>query len=135
MSLVFCNRYEKSGNQDLAIALSQWLFKEKGVLKVGKVSHHIKGQKQPPHAYTIMDIVVSLALVFFIDFLINNVYLVQMHNKISFGSIYNHLQKQSHIIIFRQTKSDCKIAVVDFVDCLLSCDLPRSYFVKQLNKS
>ena len=89
---MFCNRYEKSGNQDLAIALSQWLFKEKGVLKVGKVSHHIKGQKQPPHAYTIMDIVVSLALVF-IHFLINNVHLVQMDNKISFGSIYNNLQK------------------------------------------
>ncbi|KAI0219947.1 Dolichyl-diphosphooligosaccharide--protein glycosyltransferase 48 kDa subunit [Lamellibrachia satsuma] len=50
-------RYEKSGNQDLAIALSQWVFKEKGVLKVGKVAHHIKGQKQPPQAYTILDVV------------------------------------------------------------------------------
>jgi len=127
MTLLFCNRYEKSGNQDLAIALSQWIFKEKGVLKVGKVSHHIKGQKQPPHAYTIMDIVVSLALVF-IHFLINNVDLVQMHNKICFGSIYKHFTKPIAYYIrmkrtFRQTKSDCEIAVVDFLHCLLSRDL------------
>ena len=97
------------------------------MLKVGKVSHHIKGQKQPPHAYTIMDIVVSLALVF-IHFLINNVDLVQMHNKICFGSIYKHFTKPIAYYIrmkrtFRQTKSDCEIAVVDFLHCLLSRDL------------
>ena len=35
------------------------MFKEKGVLRVGKVTHHKKGDKEPPVAYTIMDTVVS----------------------------------------------------------------------------
>jgi oligosaccharyltransferase complex subunit beta len=48
-------RYESSGNQDLAFSLSQWVFKEKGVLRVGKVSHHKKGERNPPAAYTILD--------------------------------------------------------------------------------
>ncbi|XP_033113598.1 dolichyl-diphosphooligosaccharide--protein glycosyltransferase 48 kDa subunit-like [Anneissia japonica] len=48
-------RFAKSGNQDLAYALSQWVFKEKGVLRVTGVSHHIVGQKTPPAAYTIED--------------------------------------------------------------------------------
>ncbi|XP_033117951.1 dolichyl-diphosphooligosaccharide--protein glycosyltransferase 48 kDa subunit-like, partial [Anneissia japonica] len=51
-------RFAKSGNQDLAYALSQWVFKEKGVLRVTGVSHHIVGQKTPPAAYTIEDHVV-----------------------------------------------------------------------------
>jgi oligosaccharyltransferase complex subunit beta len=48
-------RFEKCGNQDLATSLSQWVFKEKGVLRVGKVAHKKQGEKQPPAFYTIMD--------------------------------------------------------------------------------
>jgi oligosaccharyltransferase complex subunit beta len=48
-------RFEKCGNQDLATSLSQWVFKEMGVLKVGKVQHKIQGEKQPPAAYTILE--------------------------------------------------------------------------------
>ncbi|ESO82537.1 hypothetical protein LOTGIDRAFT_197848 [Lottia gigantea] len=48
-------KYEKSGNQDLAYSLSQWVFKQKGVLRVGEVKHHLKGEKTPPAAYTVLD--------------------------------------------------------------------------------
>lgn len=48
-----------SGNQQVAIALSQWVFKEHGVLQVKSVSHHRPGETSPPQAYTIMETVVS----------------------------------------------------------------------------
>ena len=48
-----------SGNQAVATALSQWVFKEHGVLRVKSVSHHRPGEKAPPRAYTIMETVVS----------------------------------------------------------------------------
>ena len=51
-------RFAVSGNYDLAVALSQWVFKEKGVLRVGKVKHHRVGETDPPPAYTVMDDVV-----------------------------------------------------------------------------
>jgi oligosaccharyltransferase complex subunit beta len=46
-------KFDKSGNEELSIALSQWVFKEKGVLRAGVVNHHKEGQKAPPTAYTI----------------------------------------------------------------------------------
>merc|ERR1712170_338152 len=46
-------RYEKSGNQELVQNLAQWVFKERGVLRVGQVKHHLQGEKNPPEAYTI----------------------------------------------------------------------------------
>lgn len=52
-------RYSKTGNQDLAIALSEWVFKENGVLRVGEVKHHRAGEVSPPVAYTIEEDVVS----------------------------------------------------------------------------
>ncbi|GAB1604552.1 dolichyl-diphosphooligosaccharide--protein glycosyltransferase 48 kDa subunit-like [Argonauta hians] len=48
-------RVEKSGNQELAANLAEWVLKTKGVLRVGKVSHHIAGKTTPPPAYTILD--------------------------------------------------------------------------------
>ncbi|XP_064461319.1 dolichyl-diphosphooligosaccharide--protein glycosyltransferase 48 kDa subunit-like [Ornithodoros turicata] len=51
-------RFETSGNKQLATALSEWVFKEKGVLRAQNVKHHRKGEKTPPEAYTIMDDVV-----------------------------------------------------------------------------
>lgn len=48
----------KSGNEALCQSLSRWVFKEEGVLRVGKVEHHRVGEKQPPQSYTIMDNVV-----------------------------------------------------------------------------
>lgn len=53
------NRFAKSGNQALALALSRWVFKEEGVLRVSRVSHHKAGETTPPQAYTIEDEVVS----------------------------------------------------------------------------
>lgn len=47
-----------SGNKEVAIAISQWVFKEHGVLRVTSVSHHRFGETIPPQSYTIMDEVV-----------------------------------------------------------------------------
>ncbi|CAH1990192.1 unnamed protein product [Acanthoscelides obtectus] len=48
----------KSGNQAVATAVSQWVFKEHGQLRVKSVKHHKVGETEPPQAYTIMDDVV-----------------------------------------------------------------------------
>nr|CAG4634764.1 EOG090X05EE [Alona affinis] len=45
----------KSGNQVLSDALTSWVFKDEGVLRVGKVTHHKVGEKEPPQYYTIME--------------------------------------------------------------------------------
>lgn len=56
-------RFEKSGNQDLAVSLSQWVFKEKGVIRVAGIDHHKVGEKKPPVAYTIKeDIIYSIKI-------------------------------------------------------------------------
>ena len=57
---LFNFRYSKAGNQDLAIALSEWVFKENGVLRVGEVKHHRAGEALPPVAYTIEEDVVNI---------------------------------------------------------------------------
>ena len=50
---------DKSGNQELAGSLSQWCFKQSGVLRVTDVNHHLVGEKNPPAlAYTIKEEVV-----------------------------------------------------------------------------
>lgn len=46
-------KFSQSGNEALSVALTQWLFKEKGVLRVVDVKHHEIGKTQPPSAYTI----------------------------------------------------------------------------------
>uniref|UniRef100_A0A646QFL0 Dolichyl-diphosphooligosaccharide--protein glycosyltransferase 48 kDa subunit n=1 Tax=Hemiscolopendra marginata TaxID=943146 RepID=A0A646QFL0_9MYRI len=51
-------RHERSGNLAVATALSQWVFKEHGVLRVGKVQHHREGEKLTPQSYTITEDVV-----------------------------------------------------------------------------
>nr|CAG4647873.1 EOG090X05EE [Moina brachiata] len=50
--------YAKSGNQELSEALTRWVFKEEGVLRVGKVSHHKGGEKEAPQFYTIIETMV-----------------------------------------------------------------------------
>ncbi|NXX98653.1 OST48 glycosyltransferase, partial [Centropus bengalensis] len=50
-------RYAQTGNYELAVALSRWVFKEEGVLRVGAVSHHRVGERAPPNAYTVTDLV------------------------------------------------------------------------------
>lgn len=51
-------RSEKSGNEELSSKLTQWLFKENGVLKVVEVKHHKVGEINPPAAYTIKEDIV-----------------------------------------------------------------------------
>lgn len=48
----------KYGNEKLVTALSQWVFKEKGVLRLSNVTHHKAGEKNSPAAYTITEDVV-----------------------------------------------------------------------------
>ena len=55
----YISRFEKPGNQQVATALADWVFKERGVLRVGEVKHHLAGETSPPAAYTIGDDVVS----------------------------------------------------------------------------
>ena len=55
------SRFEKSGNQQVALALANWVFKERGVLRVGEVKHHLVGETSPPAAYTIGEDVVSFS--------------------------------------------------------------------------
>ncbi|XP_072305567.1 dolichyl-diphosphooligosaccharide--protein glycosyltransferase 48 kDa subunit [Eucyclogobius newberryi] len=50
-------RFEQNGNVELAEALSRWVFKEAGVLRVGAVTHHTVGEASPPAAYTVTDLV------------------------------------------------------------------------------
>ncbi|KFD58798.1 hypothetical protein M513_00491, partial [Trichuris suis] len=49
------HQHPVSGNKELAIALSQWVFKERGVLRVKSVKHHKVGEVEPPVAYTVKD--------------------------------------------------------------------------------
>lgn len=62
MFVSFLFRFPKSGNEDLALSLTQWVFKEKGVLRVGAVKHNKQGEKEPPQAYTVFDMVVSTSV-------------------------------------------------------------------------
>lgn len=50
--------YTKSGNQDVATAISQWVFGENGVIRVRSVKHHKEGESIPPSSYTITEPVV-----------------------------------------------------------------------------
>ena len=47
--------FDTSNNRAFSSALSQWVFKENGVLRVGNVKHHIVGENESPQAYTIED--------------------------------------------------------------------------------
>ena len=44
-----------SSNRAMATSLSQWVFKEKGLLRVGNVQHHKVDETDPPVSYTIRD--------------------------------------------------------------------------------
>nr|AAO18670.1 dolichyl-diphosphooligosaccharide--protein glycotransferase [Branchiostoma belcheri tsingtauense] len=57
-ALAGAQKHDKSGNEAFALALSRWVFKEEGVLRGGVVSHHRKGEQEPPTAYTVMEEVV-----------------------------------------------------------------------------
>uniref|UniRef100_A0A1I8HV75 Dolichyl-diphosphooligosaccharide--protein glycosyltransferase 48 kDa subunit n=1 Tax=Macrostomum lignano TaxID=282301 RepID=A0A1I8HV75_9PLAT len=46
-----------SGNRDLALSLSQWVFKQRGVLRFRDVKHSLAGESAPPEFYTVKDLV------------------------------------------------------------------------------
>jgi oligosaccharyltransferase complex subunit beta len=48
----------KSGNEDLAIALTDWVFKQRGVLRAKNIRHYLKKDKTTPSFYTIKNDIV-----------------------------------------------------------------------------
>ncbi len=48
-------KYPKSGNHAFVTAVSDWVFKEKGILRIGEVKHHLQGETESPVAYTVME--------------------------------------------------------------------------------
>ena len=54
-SLPASKEFKESNNRGLAFHISQWVFKEKGVVRVVEVKHHKIGETQPPPAYTVKD--------------------------------------------------------------------------------
>ena len=58
MKAVEGKEYSLTSNQQLARYISQWVFKDRGVLQVGEVNHHRVGDNDTPGAYTIKDDVI-----------------------------------------------------------------------------
>jgi len=50
--------HKKSGNQDVALSISKWVFGEVGRIRVVNVEHHKAGETVPPQAYTITEPVI-----------------------------------------------------------------------------
>ncbi|KAH9521673.1 hypothetical protein DERF_005309 [Dermatophagoides farinae] len=59
-------QYDKSGNEQLALSLSGWVFKEQGVLRVSSVKHFKTGTNEND-SYTIMDDVEYWAMIEIFD--------------------------------------------------------------------
>jgi oligosaccharyltransferase complex subunit beta len=50
--------HDKSGNLNVINAISKWVFKETGEIRVKSVKHHKEGEKEAPASYTITEPVV-----------------------------------------------------------------------------
>ncbi|CAF0932015.1 unnamed protein product [Adineta ricciae] len=51
-------KHAKSGNQDLAVALTDWVFKQRGVLRARNIRHYLKSDKSTPRFYTVKNDIV-----------------------------------------------------------------------------
>lgn len=58
-SITGAKTFDESGNRELATSLAKWVFKEVGVLRVGEVSHFLKGEgkRDTPVGYTVEEVV------------------------------------------------------------------------------
>jgi len=63
--LLFSDRFftSASDNQYFTNELSKWVFKERGLLRAGNVSHHRVGEVEPPHMYTVNDVITYSVLI------------------------------------------------------------------------
>jgi oligosaccharyltransferase complex subunit beta len=52
-------RVTKSGNEDLSLALTDWVFKQRGVLRAKNIRHYLKKDKTTPSFYTIKNDIVN----------------------------------------------------------------------------
>jgi len=48
-------KYAKSGNEELAVEISKWLFQERGRLRASNLTHHNQGGALNPAAYRVTD--------------------------------------------------------------------------------
>ncbi len=55
---LFFFRVTKSGNEDLAVSLTDWVFKQRGVLRAKNIRHYLKKDKTTPSFYTIKNDIV-----------------------------------------------------------------------------
>ncbi|CAF1646257.1 unnamed protein product, partial [Didymodactylos carnosus] len=53
-------KHPRSGNEELALALTDWVFKQRGVLRSRNIHHHLLKDKSTPRFYTIKEDIVSL---------------------------------------------------------------------------
>jgi hypothetical protein len=54
-----CFRIEKSGNEELATAVTNWVFKQRGVIRAKNIRHYLKSDKTTPSFYTIKNDIVN----------------------------------------------------------------------------
>ena len=59
MKLFSLKRFEKSGNEELAMAITDWVFKQRGVLRAKNIRHYLKSDRSTPRYYTIKNDIVS----------------------------------------------------------------------------
>jgi oligosaccharyltransferase complex subunit beta len=50
--------HDQSGNANVVDAISKWVFREAGQIRVKSVKHHKEGEKEAPASYTIMENVI-----------------------------------------------------------------------------
>lgn len=48
-------KHKKSGNQELAAALTDWVFKQRGVLRARNIQHYLTADKATPKFYTVKE--------------------------------------------------------------------------------
>lgn len=51
-------KFDKSGNEELAVALTSWTFKQRGVIRARNIHHYLKSDRSTPAFYTIKNDIV-----------------------------------------------------------------------------
>ena len=50
-----CCRHAEPANREFCTAVTEWAFRERGVLRASNVRHHLSGHTQQPEAYRVSD--------------------------------------------------------------------------------
>jgi len=54
-------KFDRSGNEVFTSKLAQWVFQERGILRVTNIKHHRVGETTPPETYTIKEDIIYSA--------------------------------------------------------------------------